>query len=199
MTPNVEQTQVCSVAQELVCQLHQLRIVVMAGSLPAERVFRQIELLCGFNAAAVQQALITHRLHNAIIAIPKGISHTYHLLSKAFFEVLFILAQLLGQLFITERIQARMGQRMHRHLVSAIELRQNFRIHAPNPNVLVLPDIFAGLNAGIEVKGSLHAVQVKQLNQTHVLGNTVVVRKGKNACFSAWKRQHFIFPPSQQE
>ena len=88
---------------------------------------------------------------------------------------------------------------MHRHLVPAIELRQNSRIHAPNPNVLVLPDIFAGLNAGIKVKGSLHAVQVKQLNQTHVLGNTVVVGKGKNACFSAGKRQHFIFPPSQQE
>ena len=165
---------------------------MVAGRLPSQWILGQREGFRGNGRAAIEQTLVFYRLHDACIAVAEGIGHTDYGLFELFLKVVLVGSQFLLKLLVGELEQAGMRQRVHGDLVAAIERGEHVGLHAAHENILVLPGVFLGLDAGIEVEGALEAVEVEQLHQAHVLGNAVVVGEGERAGLAAREGQHKV-------
>ena len=152
VAPDVEEAQVLARGEEGVRKVHQPLVVVVAGGVPGAGVGRQAEAARGLDPAAVEQARVAHGHQNPRVAVAEGIGHAQDRPAELPLQRELVLADLLGERLVRELVEAGVRAGVSGDLVPRVERGQDFRVHAPHEHVLVLPGVFPGLDAGIEVK-----------------------------------------------
>ena len=184
MTPDIEDLRfVCRFQlDELFAELHHLLrlLLVVHGRLEAKEILLHVEAEITLCRTRIPDAgILTDEIHDMIVVgwAATRIREADDVIADQLLQILSILLDLTDDLLIPQLRKMRVGQCMGRDLMSLIQLHDLPRLNlvVPDPHILTAEITRLSEQLGVQIKGTLHVVFIKQLHETLILRHTIII------------------------